>query len=285
VTSPVVLVANLESGSGDAQRVADLLRRGGAAVRELDVDQAESAAALDATRIVVAGGDGSLGAAAALANRSAVPLAVVPTGTANDFARSLKLPLDLDGAVRLALEGQVSRRLDLGWISVDDRAAQPFVNAASAGLSPVAAHQADRLKRPFGPLAYSIAALRAGMRADPLACAVVCDDHTAFSGTAWQVTVACTGAFGAGADVDADPDDGVLDAVVMGAGSRFRLIRYAYGMRAGRVESQEGVTTCAGKRVRIETDGSTGFNVDGELVAGATGRCEIESGAFAVITG
>jgi diacylglycerol kinase (ATP) len=285
VTSSTLLLANRESGSGEAQRVAELLRDAGSNVEELELDQAEVSDAHDPTLIVVAGGDGSLGTAAALASRSGAPLAVIPTGTANDFARALGLPLDIEEAASLAVEGRATRRLDLGWISVDDRAARPFVNAASAGLSPVAAHQAGRLKRPFGPLAYSIGALRAGVRAEPVACAVACDGHTAFSGAAWQVTVACTGAFGAGADVDADPHDGVLDAVVMEAGSRVRLVRYAYGMRAGRVESQEGVTTCTGKRVRVETDGSTGFNVDGELVSGAAGRCEIEPGAFDVITG
>ena len=285
MTSSALLLANRESGSGEAHRVAELLRTAGSKVEEVDLDQAEASVAHDPGRIVVAGGDGSVGAAAALASRSGAPLAVIPTGTANDFARALGLPLDLEEAARLAAEGRASRRLDLGWISVDDRAARPFVNAASAGLSPVAAHQAGRLKRPLGPLAYSVGALRAGLRADPLACTVACDERTAFSGFAWQVIVACTGAFGAGADVDADPHDGVLDAVVMEAGARRRLIRYAYGMRAGRVESQEGVITCAGKRVRVQTDGSTGFNVDGELLSGAVAECEIEPGAFPVITG
>ena len=39
-------------------------------------------------RIAVAGGDGSIGTVAALAGELDVPLAVIPTGTANDFARA-----------------------------------------------------------------------------------------------------------------------------------------------------------------------------------------------------
>jgi diacylglycerol kinase (ATP) len=284
-TSSVVLLANLESGSGDAQRAAELLRGAGLTVEELPLDRADRTPGVDADRIVVAGGDGSLGVAAALAGRADVPMAVIPTGTANDFARTLDLPLDLETAIRLAVEGQAARQLDLGWITVDNQRERPFVNVASAGLSPVAAYQAGRLKRTLGPLAYSVGAVRAGLRADPVSCELACDDRRAFAGCAWQVAVACTGAFGGGAEVDADPQDGVLDAIVMKAGSRLDLIRYAYGMRVGRVEAQEGVAKCAGERVRIETDGATGFNVDGELIAGAAARCNVTPRAFAVITG
>src|SRR5215217_3943557 len=43
-------------------------------------------------RIVVAGGDGSVGHAAARAAQLEVPLAVIPAGTANDFVRALRPP-------------------------------------------------------------------------------------------------------------------------------------------------------------------------------------------------
>ena len=43
-------------------------------------------------RIAVAGGDGTIGSVAELAGRLGVPLAVIPTGTANDFARAHELP-------------------------------------------------------------------------------------------------------------------------------------------------------------------------------------------------
>jgi diacylglycerol kinase (ATP) len=283
--SSVALISNLRSGSGDASRAAELLRSLGAEVRELELGEASTDDALEAERVVVAGGDGSVAAAAALAHVREVPLAVIPTGTANDFARALRLPLDLEPAVRLAVAGPVTHRLDLAWVTVDERDPRPFVNAASAGLSPVAARQAGRLKQRLGSLAYSLGAVRAGLRARPLPCEVRCGDRTVFSGSAWQVTVSCTGAFGGGAEVDADPQDGMLDATVMEAGSRLRLIRYAYGLRAGRVEAQEGVAKCAGEGIGVETDGSTGFNVDGELVAGATARCEIAPRAFEVVTG
>lgn len=276
----VALVANPDSGSGGAQDVERALRERGAEVTRASLDERERALESRPERIVVAGGDGSVGVAAELAARAGVPLAVVAVGTANDFARALDLPLDVGQAIELASTGARLRALDLG--RADGR---PFVNAASAGLSPVAARRASGLKRALGPLAYTAGALRAGLGASPIAARVACDGTELFAGRAWQVTVAVTGAFGGGSEVDADPRDGVLDAVVIEAGSRARLVAHAYGLRAGRVEGQRGVVSGSGRAVEVETDGATGFNVDGELVEADRLRFEVEPGAFEVVVG
>ena len=57
-----------------------------------DVDEVEAAVESGAERIVVAGGDGSIAPVAAAAGAAGIPLAVVPAGTANDFARRIGLP-------------------------------------------------------------------------------------------------------------------------------------------------------------------------------------------------
>jgi diacylglycerol kinase family enzyme len=276
----IALLANPDSGSGKAEGVERALRDRGVRVKRFDLDHRSEAIAFEPERIVVAGGDGSVGAAAALAAQAGVPLAVVPVGTANDFARAIEIPLDPEDAVELAVSGGRIRALDLA--RADGR---PFVNAASAGLSPVAARKANGLKRLLGPLAYTTGALRAGLGAKPISSRVMCDGKPIFTGRAWQVTVACTGAFGGGSDVDADPHDGVLDAVVIEAGSRARLVAHAYGLRAGRVEGQRGVISGAGRVVEVETDGATGFNVDGELVDADRLRFEVEARAFSVVVG
>jgi YegS/Rv2252/BmrU family lipid kinase len=274
----IALLANPDSGSGEADEVERMLRGRDVHVARFGLDDADAVVAAAPERVIVAGGDGSVGCGAAIAARAKVPLAVVAVGTANDFARALALPLELRAAVELAAAGGRTRRLDLG--RVGDR---PFVNAASAGLSPIAARKAHGLKALLGPLAYSVGALRAGLFAKPVRCSVNVDGELAFEGRAWQVTVALTGAFGGGAEVDADPADGALDVVAIEAGSRLRLARHAYGLRAGRVEEQPGVVTARGQRVAIETEGDAGFNVDGELLDDRELAFTVEPQAFEVV--
>jgi diacylglycerol kinase (ATP) len=276
----LALLANPKSGWGAAATAERMLRERGADVRDFELGERDDAVALGPDRIVVAGGDGSVGFAADAAGRAGVPLAVIPVGTANDFARAIGIPLDLAEACRLAVEGRETRLLELGWMR--DR---PFVNAASTGLSPIAAANAQGVKRLFGPFAYSLGALGAGITAKPVRCRVTCDGKPRFDGRAWQVSVAVTGAFGGGSGVDADPHDGVLDVVVIEATSRARLVLHAYGLRARTLESQKGVRSARGHVVEVSADGETGFNVDGELVGVDRARFRVEAGAFAVVTG
>ena len=111
---------------------------------------------------------------------------------------------------------------------------RPFVNVASAGLPGPAARTAQAWKRPLGTLGYALGALVAGVTARPLPVQVICDDTTLFEGDAWQVTLAASGAFGAGARIEeADPRDGALEVVAVEAGPRLGLVGLAYRLRRG----------------------------------------------------
>lgn len=103
--------------------------------RAIDIELltgAEMAAAIKrhagAPLVVVGGGDGTLGAAASVLAHTASAMGVLPLGTRNHHARQLGVPLDLEGAARLAVYGQ-RRRMDLGLAG--DRV---FVNNASFGI-------------------------------------------------------------------------------------------------------------------------------------------------------
>lgn len=273
-------MSNPDSGSGDAESVAALLRELGAQVDTFSLDDVDDALASSPDRLAVAGGDGSLASVAAPAGRAGAELAVIPTGTANDFARELGIPSEVAAACELAVNGVRTRRLDLAWM--EDR---PFLNVASLGLPPAAAERASGLKDALGPLAYAVGAVRAGLAADPVGCAVRCDGEELFAGQAWQVTVACTGAFGAGASIDAHPADGRLDVVAIEAGSRLRLLRHAHGLRLGELEGQTGVHKIRCGACEIDLDGVEPFNVDGEVIASGSCGFEIEPQAVAVVVG
>ena len=277
----IVLLVNEASGSGtDAADLEAALRAEGAEVRRIPLDRSGEAVAAGPERVVVAGGDGSIAPAADAAGALGVPLAVVATGTANDFARRMALPDEPGEACRLAVRGRGLRRLDLARLD-----GRPFVNVASAGLASAAARRARPLKRRLGPVAYMAGAVRTAVTEQPLPCAVRCDGREVFAGPAWQLMVGCSGAFGAGSRLaEADPSDGLLDVVAIAAGPRLRLARHAYGLRRGRVSDQPDVVHGRGRVVELELPPGERLNVDGELVEPAP-RATVEPGRFQLVVG
>ena len=278
----VALVANTGSGGGlEPEEIARELERAGARVESFDLGELEAAVASRPARLVIASGDGAIGAAAAGAAGAGIPLAVVPAGTANDFARAIGVPDDTEAACRIAVRGTQLREMDLARID-----GRPFVNAASAGLAVVAAERAAPLRHRLGPAAYALGAARAALQAPPLDCRVTCDGREAFAGRAWQVTVACTGRFGGGSYLEeADPRDGRLDVAVMVAGPRLRLAAHAYGLRSGTLTRQRGVRHGRTLRAEVAVAPGTRFNVDGEVLEHGAASFTVQPRAFRAVTG
>ena len=278
----VALVANERSGDSDPAECVGRLRAFGAEVESFDLDDIDEAVSSGAERIVVAGGDGSIAPVAAAAGEAGIPLAVVPAGTANDFARRMELPDELTAACSLAVHGQKLRSLELGWMN-DER---PFVNVASAGLPAPAARHASSWKDRLGPLAYAAGAVRAGLTAQPLTCLVECDDTELLAGEAWQVTVAASGAFGGGTTLEeADPSDGALDVVAIESGPRLGLVSVAYRLRSGHVTDHPRAFHSRCERVEVRVPAHTEFNVDGEVVTAGDARFRAVRGAFRLVVG
>ncbi|QNP46298.1 YegS/Rv2252/BmrU family lipid kinase [Sphingomonas sediminicola] len=104
-----------------------------------------------APMVIVGGGDGSLSSFVDYFIGTDVVFALLPLGTANSFARTMGVPLDLDGAVDVIAKGE-AREIDVGCINGDY-----FLNAAAMGLAPKVAESVPHgLKRTLGRLGYLI---------------------------------------------------------------------------------------------------------------------------------
>lgn len=106
-------------------------------------------------RVLVAGGDGTIAAAASVLAHTSTALAVLPAGTLNHFARDHAIPTELDEALRVAEHGRVSR-VDVGYVND-----QLFINTSSVGAYVRFVETRDRLE---GSLGYWVASVVAGMR-------------------------------------------------------------------------------------------------------------------------
>ena len=101
--------------------------------------------------VIVGGGDGSLSSFVDDFVGTDVVFALLPLGTANSFARTLGIPLDLDGAIDVIANGE-QREIDVGCINGDY-----FLNAAAMGLAPKVAESVPHgLKKVLGRLGYLV---------------------------------------------------------------------------------------------------------------------------------
>jgi diacylglycerol kinase family enzyme len=85
-------------------------------------------AAEKAEVLLAGGGDGTISAAAGIAYTQGVPLAVLPAGTMNLFARSLQLPLDLEAALEAIADGEMAK------VDIATANGRPFVHQFSVGI-------------------------------------------------------------------------------------------------------------------------------------------------------
>lgn len=99
--------------------------------------------------VILGGGDGTVSGLVDLLVGKGVTLAVLPLGTANSFARTLGLPIDVEGAIEVIRTG-VPKRIDLGMIDDDY-----FANCAAMGISPQIAETVPHgLKKVLGRIGY-----------------------------------------------------------------------------------------------------------------------------------
>lgn len=272
----IALVLNPKSGGiDDADALVEKIRARCDHLTVHDVGEHAAAAATKPDRLIVAGGDGSLADVFAAAAEAGLQLGVLPAGTANDFARALGLPLDLDEAIELATLAPA--RVQATWGGT--LGGRPFVNVASIGLAVDAAEFAESLKKVAGPAAYGMGALRAGLEARPLRAGLVVNDESVADGRVWQLLVGATGRFGGGSGLgEADASERALVAAWVPAGTRMTLPFRALGLRNRTIERQPGVRWWRGHHLVVQASRHghpVDWNVDGERWRAPTQRIEL----------
>ncbi|AXJ11833.1 lipid kinase [Arthrobacter sp. PM3] len=233
--------------------------------------------------VVVGGGDGTVSYAAGRVAGTNVVLGVLPLGTANDFARTLEIPNDLAGACATVAEGKVVD-IDLGRAN-----GEPFLNVASVGLS-VAVTEAlsPRLKRSLGPLAYSIATVRAYARHKPFRARLEFPegDHEPLElEDLLQVAVGNGRHYGGGNTVSptAGIDDHILDIYAILAGPLREHVSIARLLKDGSFIKHDRVYHLTTTKVRLVTDQPLPVNLDGEIATATPTDFTVQRNAVHVV--
>jgi YegS/Rv2252/BmrU family lipid kinase len=224
---------------------------------------AANSAALDGIDLVVAvGGDGTVRGCAEGLAKTGVPLGIVPHGTANLLARTLRVPGHPRAALAVALDsGGVDRTIDLAV--ADD---VPFTAMAGMGLD-AAVVAGTKLKHQFGWLAYAMSGA-VHLTLPPTRFSIRVDGGAPVERTARSVVVGNSGLLPGGFSLlpDARPDDGLLDVGVLAPHGPFGWPRVATRVLAHSHHEDRMLERFQARQVEIIASAPLPREIDGELV-------------------
>jgi diacylglycerol kinase family enzyme len=214
-------------------------------------------------------------------------MAILPLGTSNDFARSIRIPLRVENAVRLISNGRVSR-VDAGRLTSEGHPPRHFVHAAAAGLNVQFAKFATRadLRRRLGRLTYAIAAALA-LKERPVFRAQVEYEGQAEPLELVHLAVVNAPVFGGFLDLKipgATPDDGTLHIIMVEHLPMRRLLRSAFYPALGLHRKIRGFRTLQVSKFTVLPHDPMDVTLDGEIAGPMSGTFDVVRGGLQVIT-
>ena len=246
---------------------------------------AHDAALSGAELVVVCGGDGTVRTVCAELAGTGIPVGVVPAGTGNLLARNLALPLYLNAAIDVALNGQ-DRAIDLVRIAGDMiEPDEHFLVMAGMGFDAAIMEGAnEQLKAKVGWLAYVVAGFR-NLMFPAMRVEVSVDDQPFTRHRARTIVVGNVGFLQAGLPLlpDATIDDGRIDVVLVNPARFLSWLRVVVRVVGRGKKTDDTVNRMTGRKVVVRAAHDTPRQVDGDPIgAGRELICECLPGKLLV---
>jgi diacylglycerol kinase (ATP) len=218
--------------------------------------------------IIAAGGDGTLNE---VINGIASPhpirrvrIGIVPLGTANDFARSMKLPARVENNIDILCAKQTVL-VDL--VRVTGKRTRYFINVSAGGFSGAVDEKlTPRIKSTWGPLAYLRSAAAALPKLRAYDATVIFDDVERWEGELYNIVIA-NGQFVAGGlpiAPDASVRDGLLDVLLVPKRPAREMALLTAQMLLGKHLSNDAIPFRRTRKISVKSRPRMWFNVDGE---------------------
>lgn len=259
------------AGRGRARRtvneVEERLRASGARVdcepstspRDMVRIAAESSRA-GYDRVVVCGGDGTLNLAVREFDLSRGTLALIPTGSGDDFAKVTGVPRDIAGACENALTGEV-REVDVALAN-----GLRYLGVAGLGFDSEVADYANRnVKFLRGSAVYLYAILRVLPRFRPRPVSLRAENGTRDVAIMFAA-VGNTRQYGGGIRITPDAlfDDGLLDICIVHETTRVQLLKTLPLAYSGAHVKSSFVETGRGREFHFDSPSPMAVYADGE---------------------
>lgn len=269
----------------------EVLRGEGCAVTLFETTAPGSAGALarealqqGADCVLAAGGDGTISETAGGMAGSAVPLGILPAGTANVLAHELGIPCHPEQAAR-KLSGYAAQRVALGVIENGPAPARHFLMMAGAGFDAGIVYNLDaQLKQRLGRLSYWIGGFsKLSRKLDRL--------HARIDGQEYACSFALVsrvrnygGDFNIARDVTLQQDD--FEVVLLETDNALVYFRYLAGVVTQQLQHDPGVRFLRAKKVELWPSGSERVHLqaDGEYVGALPATLSVAPASLSLLT-
>lgn len=237
--------------------------------------------------LIVVGGDGALHEVVDGVVGRDVELAVLMRGTGMDFARTYRIPTDPGRAFNVALHGH-TREIDVGRVTFrawsGEERVEHLVNVGSVGMSADTARRANtRSKVLGGKPTFFLTLVESFLRWRNVDMRVQVGDETR-SGKMTSVVVA-NGQYHGGSmwlAPEAQPDDGLLDVVVIGDITKVDFVRSVGRIYRGTHLTHPKIELLRGPRVEVDADEPIPLELDGEQPGTTPATFEIVPRALSI---
>ena len=234
--------------------------------------------------VIAMGGDGTLEAVLRGMVGRKTPMGIIPTGTQNNIAKSLGIPIEMEEACALIASRHV-RKLDVGRVKVKKGKKLYFFELTAVGL--VAALYPQTSKLADGKLSRikDVALTLLHQEPDPEVFLTL-DDESKIKIKTMLVVISNTPMFGANFLVapDASVTDGFLDVSVYPDFSKTEVLAYFAQVRSEGFSNNEKVQRYRACKIEIKTNPKMEVMADGVMLGKGRVKIKSKAGALWMIT-
>lgn len=221
-----------------------------------DMDQNEY------VKIIVAGGDGTLNIVvnAMINNHIDLPIAILPSGTANDLAYYFDIPHDIDSMIKIALDENYTYT-DIG--KVNDKY---FVNVAAMGFLVDVSQRTDpNIKNTLGVISYYLKGVTEIPNLKPIKVSIKSEEYNSKDKIYFMLVMngRSAGGFKRIAP-NAVINDGLLDVMLFKEMPIIELPPLLISVMTGQHQENKNVVFFKTKKLHLESDEQVGTDIDGE---------------------
>jgi YegS/Rv2252/BmrU family lipid kinase len=238
----------------------------------------------DDFRIYSVGGDGTLNEVLNGMVNSSCSLAVIPSGTGNDFIKSIFNFSKKDNIEDILVKMINGTEKDIDLCEVNDRY---FINIASVGFDADVAYNTIKFKKlPFigGKLAYILGIINTVFNYKSYKLNIEIGSEI-INMDALLAAVANGKYYGGGINVtpEAEIDDGLFQICAIESVSRFKILRLFPKVIKGTHGDIREVFFYSGNKVKIKSEENITFNIDGEITRGKEAEFKIIHNGIKVV--